>query len=120
MIVLPFLLFVFAEVQYSVKRIKSTSDIVNTVIPYRFNDIIINQCEHSMEVLTNLTNPMTQPWFVELSGVIENEMLTITVVMNLYVMKNSSMINHFNYSVFINGEWYSNRNQRIEDIIHPY
>ena len=71
-----------------------------------------HRCEHSVEVLASLTNPMTQPWFVELSGVIENEMLTITVVMNVKIMKNSSIINHLNYSVFINGEWYSNRNHR--------
>ena len=91
---------------------KGSTGIDYSAIPYRFNDIIINQCEHSVEVLANLTNPMTQPWFVELSGVIENEMLTITVVMNVKIMKNSSIINHLNYSVFINGEWYSNRNHR--------
>lgn len=113
MIPFPFSLLVIAEILYSITRIESTSEALdNAVIPYRFNDIIINQCEHSVEVLANLTNPMTQPWFVELSGVIENEMLTITVVMNVKIMKNSSIINHLNYSVFINGEWYSNRNHR--------
>ena len=62
MIPLPFSLLVIAEILYSITRTESTSEAVdNAVIAYRFNDIIINQCEHSVEVLTNLTNSITQP-----------------------------------------------------------
>ena len=77
----------------------------------RDNHIMFDQCEHDLKKLVHLTNPMKQPWFVELSGVIEKEMLTITVVMNVKMMKNSKRINHFDYSAFINGQWYSNQNR---------
>lgn len=94
MIPLPFLLLVISEFLYSITRIESTPSGVDTgTIPFRFHDIGMNQCEHNVEMLANLTNPITEPWFVELSGVIEKEMLTITVVMNVRVMKNNSIIN---------------------------
>ena len=124
MIVLLFLLFIFAEVLYSVKRIVSTSEVVNaTPSRYRVINIMFDQCENNVSALVNLTNPMKQPWFVELSGVIEKEMLTITVVMNVKMMKNSKRINHFDYSAFINGQWYSNRNhihQAPEVLLQTY
>ena len=89
----------------------------------RDNHIMFDQCEHDLKKLVHLTNPMKQPWFVELSGVIEKEMLTITVVMNVKMMKNSKRINHFDYSAFINGQWYSNRNhihQAPEVLLQTY
>ncbi len=46
MIPLPFSLLVIAEILYSITRIESTSEALdNAMIPYRFNDIIINQYE---------------------------------------------------------------------------
>ena len=95
MIVLLFLLFIFAEVLYSVKRIESTSEVVKaTPSRYRVIHLMFDQCENNVSSLVNLSNPMKDPWFVELSGVIEKRLLTITVVMNLKMMKNSRMINH--------------------------
>ena len=97
----------------SVHHIQASNHPVNrsSVHPAnRVTHILFDQCEHDMKKLVHLTNPMKQPWFVELSGVIEKEMLTITVVMNVKMMKNSKRINHFDYSAFINGQWYSNRN----------
>lgn len=113
MISFIFSLFVATEVLYLLSKIHTDSvEIDNTRISYRPNDLIVNECEYSVEMLSSLTNPMTEPWFVELSGMIEKDILTITVIMNVKVMKNRNVINHFNYSVLINGEWYSNRNRR--------
>ena len=78
----------------------------------QLNDVMFNQCEHSVDTLAKLTNPMTEPWFVELSGVIEGKMLTITVIMNLWIVSNKNKINHYNYKLFINGKWYSNQNRK--------
>ena len=79
MISFIFSLCVVTEVLYLLSRIHTDSvEIDNTRISYRQNDLIVNECEHSVEMLSGLTNPMTEPWFVELSGMIEKDILPIT------------------------------------------